>query len=69
MRNIACDLRGREIAKAKVEGLRVVQYGVLKDETVYVPDPGCSVEKISIADQSMVTTPAASEHLEEHRRA
>ena len=57
---MGCHLRGREIAKAELEGLRLVQYDVLKDETVYIPDPGYNVEKVSIADRARVSKPVAS---------
>jgi hypothetical protein len=60
MRNLGCHLKGREIAKAEVEGLRMVQYGVVEDETVYITDPGYSVEKVSIADRARVRKPVTS---------
>jgi hypothetical protein len=49
-------LRGREIAK--IEGQREVQYGVLKDEAVYVSHLGHVEEKISIADKAIVSKPS-----------
>ena len=40
----------------------MVQYGVLKDEIVYIPDPGYNVEKVSIADQARVRKPSVNKN-------
>ena len=55
MSHVGCHQRGRDIAKD--EGLRLVQYGVVKDEIVYLPEPRHVVEKVSIADRARVTHP------------
>ena len=56
LRGLGCHLRGREIAK--IEGQREVQYGVLKDEAIYVSHLGHAEEKISIADKARVSKPS-----------
>ena len=56
LRGLGCHLRGREIAK--IEGQREVQYGVLKDEAIYVSHLGHAEEKISIADRARVSKPS-----------
>ena len=32
----------------------MVKYGVVQGETVYIPDPGYLVEKVSIADRARI---------------
>lgn len=55
MAHIGCHERGRDIAKD--EGLRMIQYGVVNREVVYVSDPEHIVEKVAIADSARVTEP------------